>query len=133
MTLPRSALATNPLIQNEANSIASTDYMQHFLQIVNASIKHNDAKTYYSSVSNLPTAVAALEGMVATVYYDTLVSSSINYQGATTENYDAKIELHLCTGSTWVKIFDNTSTKTVVTSSAIVDGSSTTKFLLGYE
>ena len=106
MTLSRAALATRDLIQTQANAISETDPVQHFLQIVNESTKKKVARIYYDSSADLPTAELPLQGMVATVYFESLLNaSSVLYR------YNSTMELWLCTGSAWVKIFEDIGTR----------------------
>lgn len=125
MTLSRAALATDTLIESEANSITQSDPVQHFLQIINSSTKHKVAKIYYDDAADLPTVSTSMAGMVATVYNEfkesTISDSLIQYQST--------LELHLCNGSSWIKIFEHTGLHQA--SSIEISGSSTTHLLLG--
>lgn len=120
MTLSRASLATGTLIGSEANSITQSDPVQHFLQIINSSTKHKVAKIYYDAAVDLPTVSTSMAGMVATVYNESR-HSIIQYQST--------LELHLCDGSTWIKIFEHTGFHQVVLSP--FSGSQTTHLLLG--
>lgn len=125
MTLSRAALATDTLIRSEANSITQSDPVQHFLQIINSSTKHKVAKIYYDDAADLPTVSTSMAGMVATVYNEfkesTISDSLIQYQST--------LELHLCNGSSWIKIFEHTGLHQAP--SIEIPGSSTTHLLLG--
>lgn len=125
MTLSRASLATDTLIGSEANSITQSDPVQHFLQIINSSTKHKVAKIYYDDAADLPTASTSMAGMVATVYNE-FQHSIISEDFA---QYQSTLELHLCNGSTWIKIFEHTGFHQVAL--LPVSGSSTTHLLLG--
>lgn len=125
MTLSRASLATDTLIESEANSITQSDPVQHFLQIINSSTKHKVAKIYYDDAADLPTVSTSMAGMVATVYNE-FKESTISEDFA---QYQSTLELHLCNGSTWIKIFEHTGLHQ--TPNIEISGSSTTRLLLG--
>jgi hypothetical protein len=125
MTLSRASLATDTLVRSEANSITQSDPVQHFLQIINSSTKHKVAKIYYDDAADLPTVSTSMAGMVATVYNEfkhSVISDSLI-------QYQSTLELHLCNGSAWIKIFEHTGFHQAPNS--VISGSQTTHLLLG--